>query len=666
MSRWIAGAARALALVLLGLFTAVIALLFVSAFTTGAVSMGTRVGLGLVAVLALVHPASGLLVLAALLPLAEVVAPMSGTPDVRGAEALVLAGLTGVMARAWARGQLRRFPEGRLETIALVFGLVVAASCVEQVWLFQLQRDFPERFLPQLLEYLRHEYLMGLGGGFGMIFSAMLLLEGAALVVWAGRVSRHHPAVFRRVTVALALSAAAAAGLNVADMWSDFVSSGRPLGDLAGFALSGRRAIHVADINAAASFFALGLTVAVGQLALHRRSRPLWIGAAALIALALWMTGSRAGLVAVLLVAPFVVVQTWPGLRAHRIRSLAVSLGVSIVLLGALLTVPTRVSDPEEALWLRWHYLGATVRMLEWQPLSGVGVGQYAQYAPRFMSPEVRRGARRENAHNNFSQVVGELGVVGLAAFLALLATAMLRWQRAVSADAAATAGLGGLAAFLLTSLTGHPLLVPAMAFPFWILLGAAHVPRSPESAAVPTLAGVARDRRPAVVVMGAVVAVLLAAWVPARVAAKAEGIDWTSVEYGFHDWERIGRERFRWMTGRARFHLPGSVTALRLPLRALATPDEPMELGIVINGRPVERVRMESWDYVVVQIPLAGPPPSGYWRVDLEASRTWVPAEGNPAGGDHRTVSVFVGEPRITDAQDRERPRRRLPRWLR
>jgi O-antigen ligase len=73
-----------------------------------------------------------------------------------------------------------------------------------------------------------------------------------------------------------------------------------------------------------------------------------------------------------------------------------------------------------------------------------------------------------ENAHNQFLQFAAELGAVGLVAFLLVLWSALtlssaLTWQ--VSAAAA-------LSAFLITCLAGHPLLMPLVAYPFWMMVG--------------------------------------------------------------------------------------------------------------------------------------------------------------------------------------------------
>ena len=88
-------------------------------------------------------------------------------------------------------------------------------------------------------------------------------------------------------------------------------------------------------------------------------------------------------------------------------------------------------------------------------------------------------GFRRENAHNNFLQIAAELGAVGIAAFLALLAACAgsACGGRCAARDGPdpLLAGAGaGAGAFVLTCLAGHPLLTSETAYPFWIVLALA------------------------------------------------------------------------------------------------------------------------------------------------------------------------------------------------
>ena len=86
------------------------------------------------------------------------------------------------LVRGWTLREFRTFPSTRLEIAALIFGFVVAASCVEQIWFLQIQMDFAWPFAQELLSYASRNYFTS-SRGYGMLFRAMLLLEGMALVL---------------------------------------------------------------------------------------------------------------------------------------------------------------------------------------------------------------------------------------------------------------------------------------------------------------------------------------------------------------------------------------------------------------------------------------------------------------------------------------------------
>ena len=148
-------------------------------------------------------------------------------------------------------------------------------------------------------------------------------------------------------------------------------------------------------------------------------------------------------------------------------------IALTIVIVGSLSALYS-ISEPlgatpSQAVNIRWMFLQTTWRMLQAHPVFGVGVGQYARWSAEFSPPELAAFYVRENAHNNFAQVAGELGLAGLVAFLAVLVLALRTSGRPRPITRCATAGL---AVFIVSWLGGHPLLVAEVAYPFWLMLG--------------------------------------------------------------------------------------------------------------------------------------------------------------------------------------------------
>ena len=182
---------------------------------------------------------------------------------------------------------------------------------------------------------------------------------------------------------------------------------------------------------------------------------------------------------------------------------------------------------------------------------------------------------QRENAHNNFAQIAGELGIAGLISFVAVLVVALWRRGEERSDHDVAMPVLLGLAAFILTWLGGHPLLVAEAAYPFWLTLGVA--------AAV-----VARDSNAnlSAGIVGLAVALLLVS-IPFRVSAKSAQLDLTEVSYG------VSAKQL--MTSRARFFVPGAESRIDIPLRARsASDDEPVEIEVFVDGSASETITLQ------------------------------------------------------------------------
>ena len=214
--------------------------------------------------------------------------------------------------------------------------------------------------------------------------------------------------------------------------------------------------------------------------------------------------------------------------------------------------------------------------MLVAEPLFGLGIGQYFLWSRHFASPELLLYYQRENAHNNFAQIAGELGIAGLISFIAVLVVALWRRGEERRDHNVAMPVLLGLAAFILTWLGGHPLLVAEVAYPFWLTLGVA--------AAV-----VARDSNAnlSAAIVGLAVALLLVS-VPFRVNAKSAQLDFTEVTYGL--------SAKRLMTSRARFFVPGAESRIDIPLRARsASEDVPVEIEVLVDGSASETIALHD-----------------------------------------------------------------------
>lgn len=267
--------------------------------------------------------------------------------------------------------------------------------------------------------------------------------------------------------------------------------------------------------------YAAALLLAAGSfaglaLAFHRAERrpalPLLFVALALASsVAVVLTGSRAGTMCLLVVVVAFLVMASPSLAAvvRRPRSW-VAVGVVGIIVGVAVStpVPTLVSavgstspgssaPAGTSLLLRsvpWH---KGVLLSVRQPIAGIGPGTFATAvvpmdnpAPEHISPPEFVRYLGENAHNYFLQVAAELGLPGLAAFLALflLATASLhavaRRERGSSRQAILSGVLAAQAGVLCFTTVSHPFLLAEIQGMYWLI--ATLVLRLPEASGPP------------------------------------------------------------------------------------------------------------------------------------------------------------------------------------
>ncbi len=492
------------------------------------------------------------------------------------------------------------------------------------------------------------------------------LLAGVGVFSAAATIARTTPRAAMTVAVTLAMSAAVLSALTIGDVlrqWAGYGEFGAWF--LLRYVQGERFSLHLQDLNAAGSQYVLGGLVAISLALVDRPRRMLWIALAILIAPALWISGSRSASLGALLVGCSLI----PLARRRVPISIAPAhVAVIVALLAAvavggvvLASAPAQEGTASNALRLRSQFLITSARMFASAPVFGVGIGHYHERSNEFMPASLREVYRHENAHNYFAQQFAELGLVGGLLFVSLVAAVIHAGWRSVRSAGAGAATLGllaGTSGYLLTCVTGHPLLVPEAALPFWgafgVLAGASEIWRSGGST------GRSGDQEDSTGSSGdqegkrrtlrwIAVAVVLASL--ANVALQARRAALTKErpgERGFYALEKTNDgDPFVWMTQHGVFYENPQPGTLMVRLQAPSAADSPFRVAVEVGGRRAGVYEVAAGRWTTIEVPIRERATSLFRRIDLRADRVWL-------GEDGQARSVMVGTTRFIAAGGR------------
>lgn len=573
---------------------ALVAALLAAAGVSGVFFGPTPVALKLLALgvmaMAAWRTGDALVILAGLGPLGGALGALGGLTTWTTPLALAL-----VAGAAW-RGAIRpqAVSDRPARRAAAAWVAIVLASVATQLWLRAMLDTTPGAALHDFLRWLLVRYPAVDASLYAFGAAALMTAAGAALFAITASACLREAGLSGRITRALVTSGAAVGALAVYRLIEVALRHPPFLHSLARFERTLRVSPVVSDVNAVSAIFLLLLPAAIG-LAASRSGRAFGLAALPGLLAGLWLAGSRT---AMALVPVAVAAQSWPWISRHArvVRYTISGLAVLAAAAGGALLFLSRSAAHGKAMAaviIREDLVTTTMGMVRQHPIFGIGIGEYYRRSPEFMPARLFTYYPAQNAHNQFLQVLGELGVTGLIVFCALLWIAIAAGARAVGRGRATPALRGllvGALAFLTVSLGMHPLLVAEASVAFFLLLG---VLRAEGVSALAEAAGAPSRRWTHVAV---VVAVLACAAVPWRAWSLQRGADLEGVGYGFSGWKQAGDRLWRTSPLPAVIFVPASADRVTLPLRLRAPAGTAAPaVQVWIDGELADAIRLPN-----------------------------------------------------------------------
>ena len=398
-------------------------LLFYALVWNSALPYSVSAALVVFCVASAMRPVACLQILTALVPF-TIAWAWSWSRTVRWAEALTITFLAGALLHLATRP--RRNPSRpRVELIALLFAALVATSWVTELFVLQHATDYPLHFIGIVWQLFTRDFFSD-PGVFVRLNEALFLLEGIALLVCVRRLAATDPALPHSLLRMTVLGATASAGLNVLRV-VEIRGTARPR------CVHGNRAVtavqRVAQRRQRCRFvFRDGS--ADGSRPDRRAPQGGGMGGGGSADCGgVWFTGSRVGMAS----AAIGVVGFLTGcvviLRQRRIPSglavLALIVALGVIGAGVMLYPAQRNIATSVAIDVRTDMAHVAIQLFKTRPVFGVGVGTFWNRSAEYIPARWKGIYTHENAHNNFLQILAELGALGLGLFVALLVVAL-------------------------------------------------------------------------------------------------------------------------------------------------------------------------------------------------------------------------------------------------
>jgi len=229
---------------------------------------------------------------------------------------------------------------------------------------------------------------------------------------------------------------------------------------------------------------------------------------------------------------------------------------------------------------LRGRFLSAdqALGMISENPITGTGVGSYYRTSRYYHFTNHSRSQRIENAHNYFLQLTAELGIVALIFFLWIIALVFRLGIHDVSkrgeSQQLVTGFIFGIGAYLITMLTGHPLILSNQQFLFWFAIAIV----TATSLKLETKGVFSKFTTTHFFFILGLIFILFTGHVYNMIAKRDKP---PGFEYGYHEYENLKGKEIRWTEKNACIQLQPDSNILNIVIYASSQNTTPHGLSV-------------------------------------------------------------------------------------
>lgn len=228
--------------------------------------------------------------------------------------------------------------------------------------------------------------------------------------------------------------------------------------------------------------------------------------------------------------------------------------------------------------------------MIKDYPITGSGIGTFYRVSRHYHFFKPLNLNRKENAHNYYLQIAAEMGIIALIIFLSAIILAFRRGCSTSFVDEQKNklkiGLLVGITAYMITMLTGHPLILSNQQFLFWFAM----VALTSLCLAAKENSGLYWFKTRSKPVAGILLAILFLGHAY-NIAARE--FDTPGFEYGLYKIEKINGKQMRWTKRIAyrRIQAESEIVGIVLSAASYNLSSKPLAVQVFLNEKLIDRV---------------------------------------------------------------------------